>query len=134
MFWLSHHHPSEFSRCYRLFDVHVCARCLGVYPVLFAALVIQFSLGAPLSHRLDVVGSAVLTVPALGDWAYGRLHPTRGNNGWRTLTGALLGVALGRTLFVHFQKPFPDSLVIQGALVVAVTVPVILLSYRRIRL
>jgi hypothetical protein len=45
----------------------------------------------------------------------------------------LLGLALGRTLFIHFIKPLPLWLLVQGALVLAVAVPVLLLSARRRR-
>jgi uncharacterized membrane protein AbrB (regulator of aidB expression) len=48
----------------------------------------------------------------------------------RTLTGVLLGVALGRSLFVHFQRPLPQVLVWQAALVAVVALPVLLMTYR----
>ena len=41
MFWLSHHHPDEYDRCYAVAGVHVCARCLGTYPVLFFFIAYQ---------------------------------------------------------------------------------------------
>ncbi len=132
-FWLSHHHDDELNRCYRLGGVYVCARCLGTYPVLFAAMAAQFALKAPLSHPLDVPLVLALTLPALADWAYGRFRPQSGTNLIRTLTGIALGLALGRTLFVHVQKPLPPALLAQAALVTAVAGPVILATYRRRR-
>ena len=129
MFWLSHHHEEEYNRTYLLGGVRVCARCLGTYPVLLAVLVALFTVRAPLSWEWDVPVVLGLTLPALVDWAVGRFRPAGGSNAVRTLTGVLLGVALGRSLFVHFQKPLPPVLVWQAALVAVVALPVLLMTY-----
>lgn len=133
MFWLSHHPPEELDRCYRVGAVHVCARCLGTYPVLFAGLAAQLAARAPLTHPLDVPLSVLLLLPATLDWAWGRFHPHRFTNGWRTLTGVLLGLALARSLFIHVQRPFPPALIAQAIVVTGVALPVILATYRRNR-
>jgi uncharacterized membrane protein len=133
VFWLSHHREDEYNRTYVLGGVRVCARCLGTYPVLFAVLVGLFALRAPLQWKWDVPGVLALTLPALVDWALGRFRPARGSNPVRTLTGVMLGIALGRSLFVHLQRPLPAVLLAQAALVTAVAVPVILATYRRPR-
>lgn len=130
MFWLSHHHEEEYNRTYVLGGVRVCARCLGTYPVLLAVMVGLFKVRAPLSWEWDVPVVLGLTLPALVDWAVGRFRPRGGSNAVRTLTGVLLGVALGRSLFVHFQRPLPQVLVWQAALVAVVALPVLLMTYR----
>lgn len=133
MFWLSHHHDDELNRCYRFGAIHVCARCLGTYPVLVAAFFVQFALHAPLSHEWDLPVALLLTLPALVDWALGRFKPQGGTNLVRTVTGIALGLALGRTLFVHVQRPLPPALLAQAGLVTLVAGPVILATYRRRR-
>nr|WP_217917858.1 DUF2085 domain-containing protein [Myxococcus sp. AM009] len=133
VFWLSHHHPDEYNRTYLFGGARVCARCLGAYPVLLAVLVALFAVRAPLRWALDVPVVLALTVPALADWAVGRFRPASGSNAVRTLTGVLLGAALGRSLYVHLQQPLPAVLLAQGALVTAVAVPVILATYQRPR-
>lgn len=130
MFWLSHHHEDEYNRTYLLGGVRVCARCLGTYPVLVAVMMGLFAVRAPLAWRWDVPVVLGLTLPALVDWAVGRFRPASGSNAVRTLTGVLLGVALGRSLFVHLQKPLPPMLVWQAALVMGVAIPVLLVSSR----
>ncbi len=130
MFWLSHHHEDEYNRTYLLGGVRVCARCLGTYPVLVAVMMGLFALRAPLTWPWDVPVVLGLTLPALVDWAVGRFRPASGTNAVRTLTGVLLGAALGRSLFVHLQKPLPPMLVWQGALVLVVALPVLFLSSR----
>lgn len=133
MFWLSHHHPDEYNRTYVLGGVRVCARCLGTYPVMLLTIVGLFALRAPREWRWDIPGVLALTLPALVDWAVGRFRPAAGSNFVRTLTGVLLGLALGRSLQVHVQRPLPAVLLAQAALVTAVAVPVILATYRRPR-
>jgi len=130
VFWLSHHHEDEYNRTYLLGGVRVCARCLGTYPVLVAVMGGLFALRAPLAWPWDVPVVLGLTLPALVDWAVGRFRPASGTNALRTLTGVLLGAALGRSLFVHLQKPLPPMLVWQGALVLGVALPVLFLSSR----
>ncbi len=129
-FWLSHHTPDEYGRTYAIGRWRVCARCLGTYPVMFAAIAAQIAARAPLEWRYDGL-VAMLLLPALADWAYGRFRPKSGANWLRTATGVLLGLALGRTLFAHLKQPLPVWLLVQMAVVTAVAVPVILLTYRR---
>ncbi|QSQ14714.1 DUF2085 domain-containing protein [Myxococcus landrumensis] len=133
MFWLSHHHPDEYNRTYLLGGLRVCARCLGTYPVLLASLVGLFAVRAPLKWEWDVPVVLLLTLPALVDWAVGRFRPASGSNGVRTATGVLLGLALGRSLQVHVQRPLPTVLLAQAALVTVVALPVILATYRKPR-
>ncbi|MCE9672746.1 DUF2085 domain-containing protein [Myxococcus stipitatus] len=133
MFWLSHHHPDEYNRTYLFGGLRVCARCLGTYPVMLAALVALFVARAPLRWRWDVPAVLLLTLPALVDWAVGRFRPASGSNAVRSVTGVLLGLALGRSLHVHLQRPLPEVLLAQAGLVTAVAVPVILATYRKPR-
>lgn len=133
MFWLSHHRPHELHRCYRLGAVHVCARCLGTYPVMFAAIGAQLAFKAPLEHALDVPLSIALVLPATLDWAAGRLQPHRFKNLWRTTTGVLLGLGLARSLFIHLQRPLPLALLGQGIVVTVIALPVIFAAYRQNR-
>ena len=133
MFWLSHHHEEEYNRTYLLGGVRVCARCLGTYPVLLAVMMGLFAVRAPRAWPWDVPMVLALTLPALVDWAVGRFRPASGSNAVRTLTGVLLGVALGRSLHVHVQRPLPAVLLAQAVLVTAVALPVILITYGKPR-
>jgi uncharacterized membrane protein len=95
-FLLSHNLPSNFDRCYsfRLFgrDVHLCARCSGIYPGIFAG-VLAFPV-VPAAFT-SVIVVALLPIPALVDWSVTAFTPRRGHNPVRTTTGLLLGYAYG---------------------------------------
>ncbi|MCA3014066.1 MAG: DUF2085 domain-containing protein [Myxococcaceae bacterium] len=133
MFWLSHHFADEHHRCYRLGGWLVCARCAGVYPALALVFGLQALARAPLDLPLDVPVGLALSVPATLDWAVGRWRPHLFSNAWRSFTGLLLGAALGRSLYVHVQRPLPAVLLAQTVLVTAVAVPVILATWRHRR-
>ena len=133
MFWLSHHPPDELDRCYRLGSVHICARCLGTYPVMFVVIAVQIALRSPLDHPFDLPLCIGLVLPATVDWALGRFQPHRFSNAWRTFTGVLLGLGLARSLFIHLQRPLPVALLAQGLVVTAIALPVIFAAYRQKR-
>ena len=50
--WLSHHWPQDYDRCAVVGGMHVCRRCLVLYPVALVAG-IAISLGDWWSHSLD---------------------------------------------------------------------------------
>lgn len=98
---LSHHEPAEYHRCYRLSvrgrDVHLCARCLGIYPGIATGLAVA---------ALDVVPgiqpAVLLFFPAFAllDWTVTTFTTIGGRNGLRTGTGMLLGIAYGLGLWL----------------------------------
>lgn len=130
-FWLSHHHDEERNRTFSIGGVAVCARCLATYPTVAAVIAVQFIQRAPLSAPWDVLAGAGLLIPALADWSYGRFRPRAGSNFIRVLTGVMLGAALGRSLYIHLQTPFPTVLLVQLGLSLLVAIPVLLWTYGR---
>lgn len=132
-FWLAHHHADQLERTYAVGKVHLCARCVATYPVLFLGMALLFSVRAPLTWRYDVPFALLLTLPALADWAVGQFRPGSGSNWRRSATGALLGAALARTLYVHVQRPLPPALVAQLALALLVAMPILVFASWRAR-
>lgn len=107
---LAHHPPSQYHRCVRLGRLHLCARCLGLYPTLFAGLAVQLVLtvhhapalaARPFEHWALVLVMA----PASWDWLRGRLDPATGTNAGRLSTGVLLGLGLARTVYLNARTP-----------------------------
>jgi uncharacterized membrane protein len=105
---LSHHASQDLHHCYRLGvtpeGLHVCARCLGLYPVLLATIGFEVGLWR-LEFDLRWLLAFSLVTPAVIDWSRSMLFAARGSNVWRTVTGGLAGVGLG----IAFGDYFRDS-------------------------
>jgi len=130
-FLLAHHPPEQDHRCVRVAGLHLCARCLGIYPVMFAVIGAQIACHAPLRWPNDTYLAFLLPAPALLDWIRGRFDPLSGSNLSRVASGILLGISLGRTLYLHLISPgFPLAMA-QLAGVGAIVAVVELLVWRR---
>ncbi len=105
-FWIAHHPKAQRCRCVRLCGLDVCARCLGLYPLLFALIAAEMAVQAPGPLPREPWLIAALTVPALFDWARGRFDPHSGSNALRIATGLFLACALSRTIWFHMRQPF----------------------------
>ncbi len=104
-FLLAHHYPEDYGRCYAIGGRRICARCIGLYPVLLAVLASELALRMTAVQPWEPFAIGVLTLPALADWARGRFDPSSGTNPVRTLTGVLLGIALARTVYLNMVAP-----------------------------
>jgi hypothetical protein len=100
--WLSHHWPDDYERCTLVRGRHVCRRCSWMYPIAFVVLAAGV-LGARPPAPLEIVGYAVLTLPALVDFVLehlGRLGPSA-----RRMVAVSVplgvGLGLGFTRYVH---------------------------------
>jgi uncharacterized membrane protein len=124
-FLLAHHWPDQLDRCYQAWigkrPVWFCSRCTGLYPVLFAVLVLQLLVGIPRGWW-DLLLLFVLPAPALVDWALGRLGIRPGSNRGRTFWGMFLGASLGRMIYLNMIDPANTLVVIQIAALVGVLV------------
>ncbi|MBK8480889.1 MAG: DUF2085 domain-containing protein [Proteobacteria bacterium] len=118
---LTHASDASVARCLHLpvgpWRVAVCARCAALYSALLLIVALQLALRArlgpqPLPDAALALGGAA---PALLDWGSARLGG-RSGRGRRLWTGGLLGLALGRTLFLHWRDPPGELLAIQLAL------------------
>lgn len=101
---LSHHRAHESHHCFGLGFVALCARCVGLYPVLLLVVLLEAGLG-----RLDLgvrwFLAFALVIPAVIDWSRSKLFSAPGNNGIRLATGALAGLGLG----IAFSDYLRDS-------------------------
>ena len=104
---VSHHPVHQLNRCYRVNvkgrSIFICARCLGLYPVLVSSLVVSLS-GGP-GWGVSPWVMALLCLPALVDWGMARIGLAEGVNSLRTATGALAGLGFGLSLPGYFRNP-----------------------------
>jgi hypothetical protein len=131
-FLLAHHRPEEYDRCYALGGVHLCARCAGLYPALALLLALQLT-GIVGPIRAEWAVLYLLPVPAIFSWARRRLTGAAGSNPVATVTGVLLGVALGRGIFLYLHDHGSVAFWAQAAGLVVVVLTVELLARFKIR-
>jgi uncharacterized membrane protein len=134
---LSHHHHHQLDRCVMLplgqKKVALCARCLGLYPVMLLVLAGQIVAKLRPSMPLDWWIVTVGIAPALADWALSRLDAWRGNNTLRLVTGAIAGAALGRSLYLYFRDGRSEVFLVQMLLIVFSVVAVEIVRVLQIR-
>ncbi len=127
-FLLAHHWPGQLDRCYLAFlgrrPVWFCARCCGVYPVLFLVLAVLLLVEVPRGFW-DLFWLFALPVPALLDWALDYLGVRRGTNRGRTLGGVLLGASLARMVYLNMIDPANLLVVIQIAFLAGTALSVV---------
>ncbi len=103
---LSHHGAADLHHCFRIGSpdrgLHLCARCLALYPVLALTLGFEAALWRFESEIRWLVAFTLVT-PAVIDWSRSMLFASRGSNLARTVTGALAGVGLGLAFGDYFR-------------------------------
>ena len=103
-FSISHHHSHQYNRCYKFGKLHVCARCLGLYPILILLIILQFYI--PFPKKYQDIFLFILPLPAIIDWASNFIFDLKGYNWIRTITGFFLGLSLSRLIWLHIKDPF----------------------------
>jgi len=100
--WLSHHRSAHAERCVSVGSVHVCRRCIALWPACFGVLVAAILLRWPVAAPLELV---LWLVPPMGEYA--AVHAF----GWRYaprriwVVGPWLGVGLGRAFHRYVLDP-----------------------------
>jgi hypothetical protein len=87
--------------------------------MLFLVLMLQFFLDISRGWW-DLLWLFLLPVPALLDWALGRLGIRSGTNRGRTVLGVFLGASLGRMVYLNMVDPANTLVVIQIVALVGV--------------
>jgi len=121
---LAHHRREQLQRCLLLplggdRRLALCARCTGLYPALAVALLLQALLRLGPAGAADWVLVLSGVFPALFDWGLSWLGRRRGSNALRLATGVVLGLSLGRGLWLYFRDPRCEVFWVQLGLLVA---------------
>ena len=105
------HHPEEAcpTRCWRVGKSSwwLCARCLGLYPAMLLALVLEPFLLSGLTQQHRAMLFAATVLPAWLAWAHDQLRP---ESPWpravATLTAIVAGLGAGVWIWGHIRDPF----------------------------
>lgn len=123
--WLSHHHQGQEDRCTSVGDLHLCRRCLVLYPVAGVVAVVTSFIDLTGSFTV-AVGVTALLVPFLGDWVADHLDLVEYSARRSAIVSATGAVGLGLALGVHSRSPFDPWVTVPVAVacVVALTTAV----------
>jgi hypothetical protein len=123
--WLSHHYPEDYDRCVLIGRTHLCRRCLVMYSVALATVVLARS-GVRWPHALDPVLLVVLCLPALAQFVLEHLGLLR----YRPIVedavmvpaAMALGIGFDRYLHRHTDPLFWACIVGYGSICLAAVV------------
>jgi hypothetical protein len=103
--WLSHHWPEHYDRCARVGRVHVCRRCLVLYPATLATMVVILAGRVELSVPL-IAAMWLLPLPMVGEWVAEHADRLGYSPRRQALFAALAAPGLGIALAEHVRSPF----------------------------
>jgi hypothetical protein len=96
--WRTHHWEAEYDRCTVVVGRHVCRRCLTLYPIAIAVMVVSLLGLQPWPERFDVWFIWLLCVPATAEFVAEKLLDVPYSAARQIAVSALVGLALGRGL------------------------------------
>lgn len=112
---LSHHLRHDHDRCVVIGGRRVCRRCLVLYPIAFAVMLVALgSISWPKS--LDPVLLLILPVPAAIEYIAEQLRAVSYNARRQVLLTMLAAPALGTGLARHIVSPFETWFVVMVGL------------------
>lgn len=102
--WLSHHRSGEEDRCVRVGNRSLCRRCLWLWPLTFAAMVVSATVGL-WPTDLDELFLTVLPLPAVIEFLAEVRGRVRYDARRQIATAVPLSLALGRGLARYLEDP-----------------------------
>jgi hypothetical protein len=101
--WLSHHFPESYDRCVVIGERHVCRRCLALYPLAFAVMLL--SLVGPWPGELDGWLLVLLPLPSVVEFVLEHLSVVRYQPVRQVVLTIPLAIALGRGFAIYVKDP-----------------------------
>ena len=101
MIW-SHHWPEQHDRCAVVGGRLVCRRCLVLYPVAFAVVILA-TLGVAWPENFDSAALLLLPIPVVADFIAEQVGVIRYSARRQVVTTALGAIALGRGFGRYFD-------------------------------
>jgi len=102
--WLSHHAPADLDRCVTVGGHHVCRRCLLLWPLTFAVLVLAGA-GIRWPRGADGLLLVLLPLPAVAEFVFEHAGRWGYRPGRQAAFTALLAAALGVGLDRYLHRP-----------------------------
>ncbi|HEX2578456.1 MAG TPA: hypothetical protein VHK88_19075 [Aquihabitans sp.] len=107
--WLSHHWPSGYDRCAVVAGLHICRRCLVLYPLALVAG-IAIGIGSWWPHRLDPWVLWLFPLPGVVEFVLDNVGAIRYSPVRQVVLSAAGAVAAGLG-YVRYLDDATDALV-----------------------
>lgn len=107
--WLSHHWPPDYDRCAVVGGMHICRRCLVLYPVALVAG-IALSIGSWWDHDLDVWVLWLFPLPGVIEFVLDNLGIVR-YSPLRQMALSAVGAVAAGVGYVRYLDHTTDALV-----------------------
>lgn len=102
--WLAHHWPEDYERCVVLAGRHVCRRCLVLYPLALAVMLLALGGVRPPGWG-EVAVLVLLPVPAVVEFVAEHLGGLRYSPRRQVAVTVPLAVALGTGFARYLERP-----------------------------
>ncbi|MBP6871338.1 MAG: DUF2085 domain-containing protein [Bacteroidales bacterium] len=101
---LSHHPPCQYNRTFTLCRVRFCVRCTGILAgILLWAIVFSVK---DLPFYLTFITGFLFPLPAILNFTLNELGKRKNSNSKRTITGILMGLAIGMAIGFFITNRF----------------------------
>lgn len=108
--WLSHHWPEHDDRCVHIGRLHICRRCLVLYPLTLATVVVVAVLDVPFGGSV-IAAMWLLPLPMVLEWIAEHAGRASYSPSRQVAFAALAAPALGLALAEHLRHPFTPAAV-----------------------
>jgi hypothetical protein len=99
--WLAHHYPDDYERCVVIGRSHVCRRCLVLYPVALAVMVLTGGLHP--AAAIDALVLIGLPLPAVIELVLEQAGVLHYDARRQIAVTVLLALGLGRGFALYLQ-------------------------------
>ena len=102
--WLAHHYPEDYDRCVVVGRRHVCRRCLALYPVALAVMVVSVA-GLHWPSSWDAWLLVLLPIPAVIEFILEQVGTLTYSPKRLVLVTVPLAFALGQGFARYVESP-----------------------------
>ena len=131
-YFLSHHEPEEYYKCYLLklknTKFYFCSRCLGIYLGILIGLILHISKSINEYYYYYLI--ILFPIFTLIDWSITAFTNYKSNNFFRSGFGILLGIPYSLGLILFF-KTFPNYYLIFIGLFYAIVSVLLILKQKK---
>jgi uncharacterized membrane protein len=122
---LSHHPPCQYNRTFTLLGIRFCVRCTGILAGILLWVIVFYLTDLP--FYLTFITGFLFPLPAILNFTLNELGKRKNSNSKRTITGILMGLAIGTAFgFLLTGRIWPGIAIIAWIILLEFAVALIL--------